>query len=57
MAPMLHTRAWVPHTASSTSRMSSAMEGDAPEARMMLAQSLTVTKLVMHWTRGATVRT
>ena len=33
------------------------MVGDPPAARIMLAQSLTVTKLVMHCTRGAALRT
>ena len=57
MAPRLHTRAWTPATASSTSRTSWDMVGEPPAARMMLAQSLTVTKLVMHCTRGARART
>ena len=57
IAPMLHTRASAPVTASAASRMSWAMVGEAPEASRMLAQSFTVTKLVMHCTRGVRSRT
>ena len=52
MAPMFSTRAWTPATDSSTSRMSWAMVGEPPAARTILAQSFTVTKFVMHCTRG-----
>ena len=53
MAPRLHSRALAAAAVSCTSRMSEAMVGEPPTARRMLAQSLTVTKLVMQSTSGA----
>ena len=57
IAPRLQTSPSAPATASSTSRISCAMVGEAPAASRIFAQSLTVTKLVMHCIRGALVRT
>ena len=43
--------------ASAASRTSCAIDGEPPAAKMILAQSLTVTKLVMHCTSGSFSRT
>ena len=53
MAPMLHTRASAFCTASAASSFTWDMAGVPPAARIMLAQSFTVTKFVMHWTSGS----
>ena len=47
-APKLHTSALAAQTASAASRTSCAIEGEPPAASIILAQSLTVTKFVMH---------